>query len=567
VERVVKPESIALGAFGVIAAMAALVIAGLAISRQLQAGESDRQVLRALGAGPAAAAAEGLVGILGAVVSGSLLAAGVAVALSPLAPIGPVRPVYPFRGFAIDWTVIGWGTAFLIGGLGAIAAAMSYRTVPHRVARRSRRSAVERISKAARAAAAAGLSVPAVVGVRFALEPSRRSAVPVRSALVGAALAVVTLAATVTFGSGLHTLVSRPSLYGWNWNYILYPGSQNIPQRALTQLRHDPDVVAAAGVDPEQAQIDGQEVPILAGALSPDPAPPILSGHNVRRTNQIVLGGQTLQALHKVVGDTVTLTYGARQNAPIYVPPTKLVIVGTATFPAIGYPSDVSDHTSMGTGALITRDVEPRALRKAETHSDPLLNGPSMVLVRLRPDVTVAAGRADMRRIVKATNAALAADQNTGGETISFLGVQRPAEIVNYQSMGVTPEILAAGLAAGAVVALGLTLAQTVRRRRRDLALLKALGFTRRQLSATVAWQASVAAIVGVVVGIPIGIALGRQLWDLFARDINAVPVPTVPVLSVVLVAVGTILLANLVAAIPGRIAAHTSISRNLHAD
>jgi hypothetical protein len=54
VERVVKPESIALGAFGVIAAVAALVIAGLAISRQLQAGESDRHVLRALGAGPVA---------------------------------------------------------------------------------------------------------------------------------------------------------------------------------------------------------------------------------------------------------------------------------------------------------------------------------------------------------------------------------------------------------------------------------------------------------------------------------------------------------------------------------
>jgi ABC-type lipoprotein release transport system permease subunit len=106
-----------------------------------------------------------------------------------------------------------------------------------------------------------------------------------------------------------------------------------------------------------------------------------------------------------------------------------------------------------------------------------------------------------------------------------------------------------------------------VRRRRRDLALLKALGFTHRQLSATVAWQASVAAAVGVVVGLPIGVALGRQLWTQFARNINAVPEPTVPVLAVALVAVGTIVLANIVAAIPGRIAARTPITDNLRAD
>ena len=90
--------------------------------------------------------------------------------------------------------------------------------------------------------------------------------------------------------------------------------------------------------------------------------------------------------------------------------------------------------------------------------------------------------------------------------------------------------ILASGLAAGAGVALGLTLVASVRRRRRDLALLKTLGFTRNQLAETVAWQASVAAVIGVVIGVPVGIALGRWLWDLFARAIFAVPAPTVPV-------------------------------------
>jgi hypothetical protein len=566
VERVVKPESIALAVFGGIAAVAALVIAGLAISRQLQRGASELRVLRALGTRPAAIAADRLAGILIAVVLGALLAAGFAVLLSPLAPIGPVRPVYPTPGFAVDWTVLGLGTLILIVGLATIGALLAYRSLPHRVARRSRFESA-RTSSVARTAAAAGLSAPGVVGVRFALEPARRTSAPVRSALIGAVLAVVTVTATVTFGSGLHTLVSRPALYGWNWNYLLYPGNQNIPERTLTQLRHDPDVAAASGVSPDQAQVDGQEVPILVGPADVNPGPPILSGHAVRAADQIVLGGATLQQLHKHVGDTVVLTYGAPQNAPIYVPPTTLKIVGTATFPAIGYPSSVADHTSMGTGGLVSTGVLPPALRRAETNSDPLLNGPAMVLIRLRPGVGAAAGRAAMQRVVDETNKALAADPNDGGNSISLLGVLRPAEIVNYQSMGITPVILASGLALGAVMALGLTLAETVRRRRRDLALLKALGFTRRQLSAVTAWQASVAAVVGVVLGIPIGIVLGRQLWILFARDIDAVPVPTVPVLSIALIGIGAVVLANVVAALPGRLAARTPTAPALRAE
>ncbi|HEY5026110.1 MAG TPA: FtsX-like permease family protein [Acidimicrobiales bacterium] len=130
-----------------------------------------------------------------------------------------------------------------------------------------------------------------------------------------------------------------------------------------------------------------------------------------------------------------------------------------------------------------------------------------------------------------------------------------------------TPATLAAGLAAGAVVALGLTLTASVRRRRRDLALLKTLGFTPRQVATAVAWQASVAASIGIIIGVPAGIALGRWLWTLFARAIYAVPQPSVPVLEIVLVGLGALVLANVVAAIPGRIAARTSTAFVLRAE
>jgi ABC-type lipoprotein release transport system permease subunit len=131
--------------------------------------------------------------------------------------------------------------------------------------------------------------------------------------------------------------------------------------------------------------------------------------------------------------------------------------------------------------------------------------------------------------------------------------------------MGATPALLAAALALAAVVALGLALVASVRRCRHDLALLRVLGFTDRQLGASVAWHASIAAAIGVVVGIPLGLVLGRWVWTLFAQQIGAVPVPTVPVWSVLLTALAAFVLANAVAVLPGRRAARTAAALVLH--
>ncbi len=566
VELALKPESVALGGFGAIAALVCLVLAIQAVSRQLRWTDDDRRVMRSVGASPAMTAADGLTGVLGAAVVGSLVAAGVAVGLSPLAPLGPVRPFYPDRGVAFDWTVLGFGLAVLVGVLGIATAVLSFRGSPRRLARN--RSGVSRSSSIARSAESAGIPVAGVVGVRFALEAGRdRTAVPVRSALAGTVLAVALVVAALSFAASLQTLVSHPALYGWNWSYALDP-TNNVPSRTLEVLRHDPAVAASSGFDYNNVDIDGQTVPVLmARSLGEVVSPPILSGHRLDADNQIVIGAATLAVLHKHVGESVVVNYGTRADAPIYVPPTRLLIVGTATFPAVGYESLVADHTSMGTGALFSEGIFPPAFQRALASPDPNLNGPELVFVRLRNGVSPAAGRADMQRVADEADKVFAADPNTQGNNVVVLGVQHPAQIVNYRSIGSTPVILAVGLAGGAVVALGLTLAASVRRRRRDMALLKALGFTQRQLSAAVAWQATVTAVIGVVVGIPVGVVVGRQLWTLFANSLNAVPDPTVPGLSVLVVGVGALLFANIVAALPGRSAARTPTALVLRAE
>jgi hypothetical protein len=253
----------------------------------------------------------------------------------------------------------------------------------------------------------------------------------------------------------------------------------------------------------------------------------------------------------------VTIGYGSPNTAPLYLPPTPAKVVGTATFPAIAGSSTFAEHTSMGTGALVTDDVLPAAFLRATEAPDPTLDGPALVFVRVRSNVTPSAGHKDMERIISVAAKAFARDPNAVGDTVTILPVQRPAEIVNYQSTGSTPVVLASGLATGAVIALAVALVATVRKRRQDLALLKTLGFTKGQLAVTLTWQATVTAVVGIVIGVPVGIAAGRQLWIIFARSIDAVPEPSVP-LSIILVAAGTLVLANLVAAVPGRVAAST---------
>ena len=223
----------------------------------------------------------------------------------------------------------------LIGGIGSTAITLAYREAPHRVAIRSRLS-LDRTSKAARVLASMGLPSPGVVGVRFALEPGGgRTGVPVRLALLGAVLAVAMVVAALTFGGSLQTLISRPALYGWNWSYVLN-ATNNTPPQALALLARDHDVAAWTGADHNDAEIDRQAVPVLYGDTGAALTPPILAGHAVLQKNQIVLGAATLAQLHKRIGDTVRISFGQRRDAPLYIPPTPLVIVGTATMPAVG---------------------------------------------------------------------------------------------------------------------------------------------------------------------------------------------------------------------------------------
>jgi len=555
-ERAIRPESIAIGAFGVIVALAGLLVAAQLIGRQLRSETGDAAVMRALGADPSMTAADGLVGVLGAVVVGAVLAVGVAVALSPLAPLGPVRPYYPYPGVSFDWTVLGGGFALLVVGLGAVALALVRRYSPRQMATRADR-VVGRHSRLL-SSVSNSLPAPALVGARFALEPGQGAdPVPIRSVMMGSVLALLIVMSAVIFGASLNSLVANPPLYGWNWNYELTSlfGSGNIPAAQSDRLLHaDRDVGSFSGAYFDVEKIDGQPVPVLAERPGTPVQPPVLTGHGLETPGQVVLGAVTLADIGKRVGQSVVLS--VRDPLTGRIDSARLWIVGTATMPTIGGGGGI--HLEMGSGALVPDGAIPAAFR--ESISNSFASGPDAIFVRLRPGVSESSALPALKRIAGATS-----NQNNSGVVVKQ--VERPAEIVNYKTLGATPSVLGATLAGATVLALGLTLLAAVRRRRRDLALLKTLGFTRAQLGATVAAQATVAVMIGIIFGVPLGIVAGRFLWDLFANDIHAVPVPAVSAWTTALIALGALVLGILVSYVPGRIAARTPAAAVLAAE
>ncbi|TML87714.1 MAG: ABC transporter permease [Actinobacteria bacterium] len=135
-----------------------------------------------------------------------------------------------------------------------------------------------------------------------------------------------------------------------------------------------------------------------------------------------------------------------------------------------------------------------------------------------------------------------------------------PAEdVVNLQSVDRLPLVLAGLVVLLGAATVGDALVSAVRRRRRDLAILKTMGFVRRQVAAVVAWQATSFCVVAIAVGIPLGVLGGRWAWSLVSSAIGAASPSVVPTKVIALMVPATLAVGNLIAVLPGWAAARVA--------
>ena len=252
--------------------------------------------------------------------------------------------------------------------------------------------------------------------------PARPHRGPVRTTIIGAALAIASVAAAITFAASLDHLVSTPRLYGWTWTPASTRAASTRWTRRTSCAQVEGDLQASKLVSAysqsviSRLDVDGATVTALGihGARG-RVGPTIVVGRAPASTTRSRLGARTLDRIGASIGDVVHVQPDSGGD------PVRLRVVGRVVLPGLGtYPG--SDKTALGEGALLTR----RSLRALGPDF-----GAGPFLVRLAPGATAAqlardrAARPDRRGV----------------------GTQRPSDIVSYAWVRSTPLVLAGVLA------------------------------------------------------------------------------------------------------------------------
>src|SRR6185503_4900264 len=105
-----------------------------------------------------------------------------------------------------------------------------------------------------------------------------------------------------------------------------------------------------------------------------------------------------------------------------------------------------------------------------------------------------------------------------------------PGPVRNLEQIARLPLALALFFAVFGAAAVVQSLFLTARERRRDLAVLRGLGFRRRQVVMVLLGAAASVAAVALVLGVPIGVLAGRIGWNAVARSLYVNPAVVIPI-------------------------------------
>ena len=517
--------ALSLWLFAGFAAMAGVVALATVATRQTSLVRPHQRTLLGLGLTRAQRTAAAAVVLLPGALVGTIVALVAAAAASLLFPFGLARLAEPDAGFAVDPMVLGLGALGVLVVVLSIVAFASWRVASSAA---EIDAAARRPSAVARAAGTIGLGPASTTGIRMALEPGRGAkAVPVRSALGGAVFGVLGVVAVLVLGASLDRLVTTPGRFGWTWDVALPRTAEDPtgltacgPRRS--PLADDLDVRAVAVACVSNVRIGQIPVPAVAfRQLEGRIKPTVVDGRAPVARDEIALGSTTLGAVGKSIGDEVSVA-GPRGTR-------RFRIVGQVALPTFEDPQALADGAVLSAPGI--RRLLPRRTEALEYWT----------LVRLGSDRPAHPQSRDLAR-----------------GPARVLRPQVPLEIDRLRELDQLPEILGAFLALLGSIALTHALVTGVRRRRRDLAVLRTMGLSARQLWATIGWQAGTIAATGLIIGIPAGVLVGRTAWRAIAESLGVSPDSEIPWLVIAVLTLGTFVLTAIVTIVPGRRASRT---------
>jgi hypothetical protein len=496
---------VGLTVFAAVAVVAGVLAVGQAVSRQAAAALEADAAVEAVGLTRNQRAVTAALPVVGAGAVGALLGGAGAMALSPLFPIGVARRAEPSTGVDLDGLVLGVGAAVLAVLVAAVAVALARRRLG------ATSSEPVRGSSVAGAAARAGAGPTVVVGLRLAYE-RRGGRGPVRTALVGAIVAIAGAAGVLVMATSVDEVVADPARWGWLGSSQPDIESED-PEATVQALQDDPDISAVGIVTDSPVRFDDERtvahsLDVLSGSMSYS----VLEGRVPSAAGEVAFAANVLEDVD--VGETVRVRREAGS--------LDLTLVGRVVIP----PEDVQP----GDGAVVT----PETLRR-------LAGGvpeERRVILAYRPG----AERAEVESRLEREH------------QLSFPAYARPiapGRLAYLNDISGLMAALGGFFALLGLVGLAHALAVSARRQRGLFATLRSMGFRRSQVRRSVVLESLALVAASAAVGIPLGIVIGRTAWSAAVGDLGMIDTPTTPVLLLFGV-VGVALLVGLaVAAIP----------------
>lgn len=518
-----RAMGLAVGAFASISALAGLFVVLQAVGREVSVSARSNQTLRSIGMTRRGRVLAAVTPVFVAATIGVALGILGAVGVSGLFPIGDSRFAEVSPGLRFDpWLLVaGLAVLAVAGGWAARTAWVVTRpalSVPPEV----RRRLVDRIT-------GLGVSPPVAIGVRMAVVPGTGTrSLPVRSALVGAAVAVIAVTSVLVTTRTADAVASDPARFGWVWSTL--PDDLSDDTEATAQRAAEVEgVESIAGLAFATVSIGGDSVP----AASLEPVHGWMAFEQVRGRqpvgpSEVALAPGLADELGVDIGDSIELD--SRSGGP-----TRVAVVGIVVAPPIDD---------------IRRDivVSPEGME---------------AFAQSEPGVYVAIGYADDADVA-------AVEKNLEALGYRFTESARPTPPSEVEQFRVLRSMLVTLLAFLAILgATGLLhfLFATTRRRGRDLAVLRALGFERRWVRRTITCQAATTAVIGLLFGVPLGIVAGRMVWRVTVSSLGIIDAPSTPWVQLVVVCVAAVAGAVVVSWWPATIAARREAQDQLRAE